>query len=95
MVKERRKKLRKKLQQATDAILVITFNECEKVSQEYQKRIRENYLLKTEIDEVERLRDIIILILPMAKGYAYANKVSSNLEYIRVAESAVAKEMKG
>jgi len=35
------------------------FNRCEAISQEYQKRIRENYILKTELISVDGVRDII------------------------------------
>ena len=64
----------------------------EGTKEEAQEKLQQatDAILGLKIDEVERLKDIIILILPMAKGYAYGNKISSNLEYIRVAESAIA-----
>lgn len=39
--------------------------------------------------EAERYRDLLALILPMAKGYAYANQVGSNMKYIEAAEKAL------
>ena len=36
--------------------------------------------------ECERLRNALALILPMAKGYAHAHPVGSNLKYIKTAE---------
>jgi len=37
--------------------------------------------------EIERLRDALRLILPMAKGYAHQNPVGSNQDYVSQAEA--------
>jgi len=42
--------------------------------------------------EVERLREALQLILPMAKGYARAHPVGSNQKYIEEAEALAASE---
>jgi len=41
----------KDITQATQDIKAIIFEECEKVSQEYQKRMRKDYILKTALLE--------------------------------------------
>ena len=42
--------------------------------------------------KVERLRETLLLILPLAKGYAQAHPVGSNQKYVEEAEALAVKE---
>lgn len=42
------------------------------------------------VEEREALRDMLVLILPLAKGYAAANRVGSNAEYVQAADDLLA-----
>lgn len=42
------------------------------------------------VEEREALRDMLVLILPLAKGYAAANRVGSNADYIQAADDLLA-----
>lgn len=81
--------------QAHSKITAIIFEECEKVSQEYQKRIREEYvpktLMMTEEETTSELLEALVLILPLAKGYVVKNRVGSNQKYIEIAQQAIHK----
>jgi len=47
------------------------------------------YMMQQNIEE--ELHDALVLILPMAKGYAHANQVGGNMKKIQRAESIIAK----
>lgn len=49
---------------------------------------RDSPLLK----RIEDLRDMLELILPLAKGYAYDHRVGNNLEHIQLAERLLEEE---
>lgn len=66
------------------------FEEC------YCTRCNMNYVLDkcraAHEAEVNELREIIRLILPLAKGYASQNDVGSNMKYVEIAEEALKRQ---
>ncbi len=46
-------------------------------------------LLKTEREMADKMSDHVMMLLPMAKGYAYKDKIESNMKIIRKAEEAL------
>jgi len=60
----------KDISQATQDIKNIIFEECEKVSQEYQRRMREDYILKTALLE-KMPKDSIPPIGSLEDKYGY------------------------
>ena len=49
---------------------------------------REKQITSLESD-LARMKDIVVLILPLAKGYVANHNVGSNAEYIKTAEQAL------
>ena len=56
---------------------------------EGQWRIVKTTTLKAQA-KIERLRKVVELILPLAKGYAFIHDVGSNSKYVQVAEQTLA-----
>ena len=60
------------------------------MAREYERTFRLDCQLIQAKAEVERLREALPLILPLAKGYAAAHPVGSNQKYVEEVEALAA-----
>jgi len=56
------------------------------MTQLYEEKMQKIASLESDL---ARMKDIVVLILPLAKGYVANHNVGSNAEYIKTAEQAL------